>query len=195
MSRHKLLIIGLVVSLGINLFLVGGIAMRLNNMRDFANSRPFPPNVGWIIRDLEDSRQQELLETLEPLGEEISPYRRAMFEAQRRVNRLMSASEYDATELEAAFAELREAAQNYTTLTHEQTLQVLNQLSEEERRTAMEFIQRRGPRDGRDGFRGGPGGPGFRPPFGPDGPRGPDGDRRPPGFPPPNGGPVPPEPN
>lgn len=195
MSRQKILIIGLIASVGINLFLIGGIAMRMSSMRDFANSRPFPPNVGWIIRDLEESRQQELREIVQPLGEEISPYRRDMFEAQRRVNQLMSATDFDAEELEAAFSELREAAQNYTSLTHEQTLQVLNLLTEEERRTAMEFIQRRGPRDGRDGFRGGPGGSGFRPPFGSNGPRGPDGDRRPPGFPPPDGDPVPPEPN
>ena len=122
MTRNNLLVLGLLLSLGINLFLLGGIAMRMSSFRDFAQSRPFPPNVGWIVRDLDEARQQELLQTLEPLGEEIEPYRRAMFMAQRTVNQLMSAPEYDSEELAAAFSELREAAQEYTALTHQQTL-------------------------------------------------------------------------
>ncbi len=185
MSRQNLIVLGLIISLGINLFLIGGIATRINNQRDYDRSRPFPPNVGWIIRDLDENRQQELSEVLAPLGDEISPYRRAMFEAQRNVNQLMGAAEYDAAALDAAFTELREAAQAYTAITHEQTLAVLGELTEEERQAAMEFVQRRGPRDGRDGFRG----PGSR---GPDGRRGPGGNRPPPpGFPPPDGRPPP----
>ncbi len=194
MTRRNLLVLGLLLSVGINLFLLGGIGIRMSAMQDMREARPFPPNIGWIIRDLSEERQAELIAVLEPLGQEIFPYRRAMFEAQRRVNELMATADYDEAALLTAFAELRAAAESYTSLSHQQTAAVLSQLSEEERQMAMEFVQRRGPRDGRDGFRGpgGPGGPGFRPPFGPDGRRGPPDfnpdDQSPPPVPAPNGG-------
>lgn len=191
MSRKNLLVLGLVLSLGVNLFVLGGIVTRINNSRDYAQARPFPPNVGWIIRDLDESRQEELSEVLAPLGEQASPLRRAMMNAQRQVNRLMSASEFDEAALSAAFDELREAAQAYTALSHEQTLLVMSLLTAEERLAATEFVQRRGPRDGRDSYRG----PGSRSQFSPDGRRGPGGNRPSPGFPPPDDAPPPGAPN
>ena len=45
----------------------------------------------------------------------------------------------------------------------------LDQLSDEERRMSLEFINRRGPRDRRSSFRGGDGSPGMRPGAGPGG--------------------------
>lgn len=176
MIKRNLLILGLVVSVGINLFLLGAIGMRLNAMQEIANARPFPPNIGWIVRDLSAERQAELADVLQPMGDEIFPLRRAMFAAQRRVNELMAASEYDEQALQEAFSELRSASEAYTALSHQQTLTVLGHLSEAERQVAMEFVQRRGPRDGRDGFRGpGRGGSGFRPPQGAGSRPGPDG--------------------
>lgn len=182
MIRRNLLLLGLVVSVGINLFLLGGIGIRMSTVQEIREARPLPPNIGWIVRDLSPERQEELAAVLEPLGEEIFPYRRAVFEAQRKVNNLMAAADYDEQALEQAFAELRAASETYTALSHQQTAMVLDQLTAAERQVATEFIQRRGPRDGRDGFRGpagsgslrpggfggpgGPGGPGDRPPGG-----------------------------
>ena len=91
--------------------------------------------------------------------------------AQRQVNELMSAQPFDGDALNAAFADLRDASIRYQALSHDQTSDILALLSEEERQAAMEFVQRRGPRDGRDGFRGRDGGPGFRGPGRPVGQR------------------------
>ena len=65
---------------------------------------------------------------LEPIRDEISPLRQAMFEAQRNVNELMAADEFNQTELEAAFAALRSASEAYTSLSHQQTASVLGEL-------------------------------------------------------------------
>ncbi len=171
MTKRNLLLLALLISVGINLFLLGGIAIRIANMPDFRESRPIPPNIGWVIRDLEDDRQAELMETLRPFAEQVAPLRRAMFEAQRDVNRLMSAAEYDEDALNEAFSRLREASQAYTSLSHTQTISLFSQLTEDERKAATDFVRRRGPRDGRDGRDGffpGPGGPGRGRPPGPD---------------------------
>ena len=174
MIKNKLLLLGLLLSLSINLFFVGGIAYRVSSFQEQLTGRPLPPNVGWIVRDLDEARRSELEPQLRSSFEEISPIRREMMNAQRQVNELMSAQPFDADALSEAFTTLRDANIRYQALAHEQTSEILGQLSEEERLAALEFVQRRGPRDGCDGFRGRSGGPGFR------GPRGPDGQRPPP---------------
>ena len=160
MNRNKLINGILLVSLAINLVFIGGIAFRYSNMNRFESGRPLPPNVGWIVRDLSDSRREELDPLLRQSFEEVRPLRMEMIIAQRQVNQLMSAQPFDAAGLAQAFRTLREVNVRYQAMSHEQTSTILDELSEEERRIAMEFVERRGPRDGRDGFRGREGGPG-----------------------------------
>ncbi len=179
MTKNKLFLFGLLVSMSINLFFVGGIAYRVMNFQDERSGRPLPPNVGWIVRDLDPERRTELEPQLQASFEQIGPIRREMISAQRQVNELMSAQPFDAAALSAAFATLRDASMRYQAISHKQTSEILGLLSEEERLAALEFVQRRGPRDGRDGFRGRTDGTGFG------GSRGPDGQRRPPSPPPP----------
>lgn len=174
MTKNNLILLGLLISIAINLFFVGGIAYRVTSFQDERSGRPLPPNVGWIVRDLDEQRRNELDPQLQASFDAINPIRREMFDAQRRVNDLMKAQPFDAEALTEAFTDLREANILYQELSHEQTSEILELLSDEERVAALEFVQRRGPRDGRDGFRGRSGPPGFG------GPRGSDGQRRPP---------------
>lgn len=149
MTRNRLLLLALVASLGLNLFFTGGIAYRINRFNEFS-SRPLPPNVTWMVRDLGETRREELQPLLERGAEEIEPVRLRMFEAQRSVNELMANPDYDAVLLEQAFSELREANLQYQAMSHQHSVAVLNELTESERRAAVELINRRGPRDGRD---------------------------------------------
>lgn len=183
MNRTRLLLFALVASLAVNLFFVGGIAYRVNRGDAFSD-RPIPPNVNWMVRDLSEIRRTELQPLLERSADEIRPVRRALFDAQRQVNELMANPNYDAATLEQAFAVLRTANLRYQEMSHQHSVAMLNELTETERQLAVEFINRRGPRDGRDRRDGD--GPRFEGPRGdrsgfPDGP--PDGFRPP--MPPP----------
>ena len=164
MTKRNVLIMALLMSLGLNLFLLGAIGSRMGNVNDLRDARPLPPNLSWIIRDLDEARQQQLTSTIEPLAAEIIPLRLAMIEAQREVNRLMASSEFDNDAITAAFADLRAASEAYGARSHEQTIAILSELTEAERQSATNFVRRRGPRDGFSGF-GGPGPDGFRPPL------------------------------
>ena len=161
-DRNKLILIALVASVAVNLVFIGGIGYRTSNTREFG-TRPFPPNVGWVVRDLSEERRIELEPLLEQSYSEIRPIRREMGQAQRRVNELMASDTFDAQALGQAFTALREANERYQSLSHQQTITLLNELSEEERQIAQKFVQRRGPRDGADRSRGRNGRPGFRP--------------------------------
>lgn len=169
MTRRRLLILALFVSVAINLFFIGGVGYRMLTFEDRGSARPLPPNLGWIIRDLPDQRRAQLADTIRAGAESIRPLRREVFASQRRVNELMAAEQFDSQALQAAFAELRQASDRYQQATQEQTVAILAELTPEERQSAREFVRRRGTRDGysRDGY-GGPGRPGSgddRPPM------------------------------
>ncbi len=168
MNKTKLILFALLVSVAVNLFFIGAIGYRAYRFQEYSG-RPFPPNVGWIVRDLSEERRTELASFRERSAEEIGPMRGQMFAAQRQVNQLMAAPEFDSAAINRAFAELRDVNLRYQALSHEQSIALLNALTTQERQMALEFLNRRGPRDGRDGFRGRE--RGFGGPRGPGGPR------------------------
>jgi uncharacterized membrane protein len=143
----------LLISIALNLFFIGGIAFRFylmnSSMRSEANAgRPLPPNISWLVRDLAPERQEEMRAKLRERGMEDRAARIRMFKAQRESNRLMTADPFDAEALAVALSALRDAANEYQRLSHLQTAEILSELSADERRKAVEFINRRGPRDG-----------------------------------------------
>lgn len=151
------LVVALLLSAGLNLFFVGGIAYRASvfGLDPDTSARPLPPSMGWLVDDLEPTRRQELREGLRERGMEGRAARAAMVRAQREVNRLMATEPFDASALEAAFSTLREAADAYQSTAHAQTVAALSKLSAEERLAALKFLERRGPRErGGDGPRG-----------------------------------------
>ena len=146
-SKGKLVLLALLLSVGINLFLVGGIIYRVTLHSEFGPP-PMPRNVGWLVRDLSEARQQELQPLLENNRQQSETLRREIFNAQRRVNELMVSSNFDGDELNSAFAQLRNTSADYQAMSHQQTVDILSRLSETERKLAQEFLQRRGPRGG-----------------------------------------------
>jgi len=150
LNRRRGLIVALLISIAINLFLVGGVAYRLYLINSEASiGRPLPPNISWLIRDLTPERQEELRAGLRERGMQGRAARIRLFKALSESNRLMTQDPFDEEALAAALAELRDAANDYQRLSHLQTVETLSELSAKERRNAVEFINRRGPRDGR----------------------------------------------
>ena len=149
MNGRRGLAAALIISIAVNLFFIGGIAFRFYLKSSSMNAdRPLPPNISWLVRDLAPERQEEMRAKLRERGMEGRTARIRMFKAQRESNRLMTADPFDAEALAAAFTALRDAANEYQRLSHLQTAEILNELSVDERRKAVEFINRRGPRDG-----------------------------------------------
>ena len=154
MNGRRGLAAALIISIAVNLFFIGGIAFRFylmhsSNDAETNAGRPLPPNISWLVRDLAPERQEEMRAKLKERGMEGRASRIRMFKAQRESNRLMTADPFDAEALAEAFTALRDAANEYQRLSHLQTAEILSELSVDERRKVVEFINRRGPRDGR----------------------------------------------
>jgi len=149
MNRKNLLNVLLLVSLSLNLLIIGGIASRLMGGREFVG-RPLPPTLGWMTRSLSEERQNELSSLLESSNQEIRPYRRKMATGQEQVNSLMVAEPLNSAAIEQAFTELRQSYLEYQQLSHQQTVALLNRLTASERQQAFEFLSSRRPREGAD---------------------------------------------
>ena len=161
MNRSQLILSALILSLALNLIFIGGISYRTSNFHSLFQTS-LTPNIGWVVRDLNEGRQAELEPIILRSNEQIRPRRTEMFTAQRRINELIASDSFDADALNEAFTQLRIVFNRYQQLSHEQTIALLFELTLEERRTAQEFRQRGGPRRDRESRRG-RGGPGDRP--------------------------------
>lgn len=153
-NRRRLMTWVLVLSLGINLLIAGGITTRILSRPD---GRPIPPNLSWIMYSLDDEAAEEKIRPqMEEFGKIMWPLRGAMFRAQRHVNELMIEEPMDRTAIAAAFDELRQASLEYQETTHQQTIAIFAMLTPAQREQAMSFMtNRRNPMEGRsrDGSR------------------------------------------
>lgn len=139
----------LLLSLGLNLFFIGGIATRFafGPGMPAASNQPLPPTLGWIVNDLEPARRSELRGVMLQGVREAREARARVGLSQRETTRLMQASPFDQTALKEAFAELRSASNDFQEIAHRQTAAALSKLSPEERERAVQFLARRGPRE------------------------------------------------
>lgn len=145
-SRARIMTVVLVISLAFNLLIVGGITTRIMSK----DARPIPPNLGWIMDNLGEETRAELFPRLEEFWDSSRPLRRAIFRAQRQVNELMVQEPMDHTAIATAFEELRQASLEYQKVSHEQTTQIFELLTPEQRVAALKFLEDRREPDRRD---------------------------------------------
>jgi len=144
-NRRRLMTWLMVVSLGFNLLVVGGITARV---MIHSEGRPIPPNLSWILDDLSEETRAALRPQMREFGEVMWPLRRAMFRAQREVNDLMIEEPMNKEAIAVAFDELRKASLEYQETTHAQTIEIFELLTPEQRRLALSFMNdRRDPQD------------------------------------------------
>ena len=145
-SRSRMKTIVLVISLALNLLVIGGITTRIMTKE----ARPIPPNLVWIMDNLSEDTRAELFPQLEEFWDSSRPLRRAIFRAQRKVNELMVEEPMDRAAIAAAFEELRQASHAYQKLSHDQTIEVFELLTPPQRVAALRFLEDRRDPDRRD---------------------------------------------
>ncbi|MDX1491467.1 MAG: periplasmic heavy metal sensor [Pseudohongiellaceae bacterium] len=144
-TRRQVITIVLIISLGLNLLIIGGIAARALSRPDF---RPVPPNLSWAVRNLDEQTAQQLRPVLEEYGDVIRPLRGDMFRAQRQINQLITEDPMNKEAIADAFDRLRQAGLQYQEISHRQTISLFEMLTPEQRVQAMSFMHgRRNPND------------------------------------------------
>jgi uncharacterized membrane protein len=130
----------LVISLGLNLLVVGGITARILSHAGF---RPIPPSLSWIYDELDEATRAQLRPMLREFGEISLPLRGEMFRAQRKLSDLMTEEPMDKEAIAVAFDELRKASLVFQETTHSQTIAVFELLNPEQRTMALRFLSDR----------------------------------------------------
>lgn len=139
-NRRRVMNWVLVISLGFNLLVVGGITARIMIHSDF---RPIPPSLSWIYDDLDEATRAKLRPMLREFGEISLPLRGEMFRAQRKLSDLMTEEPMNKEAIAIAFDELRKASLVFQETTHAQTIAVFELLNPEQRTMALRFLRDR----------------------------------------------------
>lgn len=144
MNKQQALLLALVISVGVNL-LVLGVVLGRQGLRP-----PEPPPAEWATRSLDDATRLLVRQRMNTDRDRIRPLRAEVGEALAAVRRAAVAEQFDAVALEESLETMREVRTRYEALVHEGLVSVATQLPREQRlallRAALEH--RRGGKRG-----------------------------------------------
>jgi uncharacterized membrane protein len=150
MTRYKLLVTALLVSVAVNLLIIGLALGRMSG----APGRAGDPPGAWAASPLSAASRRLVRERMGAERETVRPLRRELRAAQGAVRRAAEAEPFATDDLKAALADLREVEARYRAFLHDGLAEVAAELPRAERaallRAALSRVGQRGP---------GPGGP------------------------------------
>jgi len=127
----------LVVSLSLNLLGAGALLAR------WAMGGPLTP-MAWAVRDLDPIARERVHTALRGRNKDVVSVRQEFRQSQAEIKRLVSINPLDEAALAQALVTLRDVSQRYQLQLHNLALDVLPQLSTEQRRQAVHRLLRAG---------------------------------------------------
>ena len=146
MMRPKILLIALVISLAINLAMLGfAVARMIFEPTSFANAIHISPR--WA-HHLPDERRKELRPLLREQFKRARAHRPLLREKHKVVQRALAAEDFSEKSLNQALVELRRTLQTSQNQSHEDFSSFVTRLTASERKDlAKELLRRSRPRD------------------------------------------------
>jgi uncharacterized membrane protein len=148
----------LLISVTLNFLIIGAIAgFWISGASD---AHPFPPHLGWIMREIDPEARQSLQPLLAKYHNDSQAVRQRMRSAQQQVNSLIIADPLDPAALDRSLAELRDASAASQAMMHGIMKDMLGQLNSDQRHQVLNSLNRnwrhemRGPGKGRGRGRG-----------------------------------------
>tara|TARA_B110000196_G_scaffold235905_1_gene204383 strand:+ start:293 stop:775 length:483 start_codon:yes stop_codon:yes gene_type:complete len=142
MNKSRWLTVALLVSIAVNLLLVGIFFGRV--ILGGPGPERMPSQLGWMIRHLDEPTRESLRSEMVEHIKRAGPLRKQMRSVQQTFNRQLLESTIDTEAMSQSLAELRHASDEYQTEMHEMMLLILPELDEQQRRQVLSTI-RRGP--------------------------------------------------
>jgi uncharacterized membrane protein len=157
--------IALAVSLTLNLLVIGVIIGRIS--AEAASQRPFPPQMGWLIRHADPELRQSITPRLRQFHKESKALRRQVQQAQKQVQTAILSDSFDADALQDDFTELRRLSGESQAMMHAAMIDILGEMDANQRKIILENLNRNWRREMRDHDKRPGMGPGKRPGMGP----------------------------
>jgi uncharacterized membrane protein len=141
MRSSKWLILALVLSVGINVALIGYFAGRASHG---GHPRNLDPTIGFmrVLPNLPDARRRELRPLARKHLREIVPSLRQMRGAQQRLSRVLLAEPFDARALEEVLEAIRQHMATSQVTSHAAFVNLASRLTPAERRLLVDIMQR-----------------------------------------------------
>ena len=134
LTRSKLLIIALVVSIGINLLILGSMIGR--ELRQGPPTQT-PPNLGWLMPDRKPSVRFKLCARLKENSANIGKLRNNIREAQQNFRKMAMAEPLDETAVRMALEEVRASHFAFQEMMHSEMVDIIGELDVPDRRKAI----------------------------------------------------------
>ncbi len=141
MNKSRWLTLTLILSLATNLLIAGIFIGR--SMSRGEGAIYLPPNLGWMIRHMDQPTRQALRSKIEEHSLAIKPIRQEMRKTQRAFDRLLVEPEPDVVALKETLTRLRSASDEYQRETHSVMLKLIPELNEEQRRRMSNMLRSR----------------------------------------------------
>lgn len=138
MNKQSWLILGLLVSMSVNL-LIAGIVIGRAGQRP-----PGPPPASWMEGQLDQESRQLVRRTMAGKQREVAPLREALRKAMSDVRRAVTAEEYDAQALADALERVRAARGSYEAFIHNNLAEVSANLNRQQRAALVRAALQRG---------------------------------------------------
>jgi len=132
MNKSRWLTIALLVSIAVNLLLVGIFVGRVISGKP--GPERMPSQLGWMIRHVDEPTRESLSSEMVEHIKRVGPLRKQMRSAQQTFNRQLLGSTIDTDAMSQSLAELRRTSDAYQTEMHEMMLLIIPKLDEQQRR-------------------------------------------------------------
>jgi len=138
MSNRTWLIALLIISMGINLLIVGIFVGR----QGFAH-RPDRGHFDWMAKDLNTAKREVVRNTMRAHMRESAPLRKELRFAQRELREAVSAEMYDEKVVASAFAKVRAASEKFQATMHGGMMKTFSGLDRKDRLKVYRMLSMR----------------------------------------------------
>ncbi|MFT7128223.1 MAG: putative membrane protein [Gammaproteobacteria bacterium] len=137
-SNRSWLIALLIISLGINLLVVGMFVGRISK-----EHRPKHSHFDWMAKELNTSSREAVRKTMRAHMHDSEPLAKDLRMAQRNLKQVMSAEIFEEKAAVQAFALVREKSERFQETMHQGMMKTLSQLDRKERMRVFRMLSMR----------------------------------------------------
>ena len=140
MNNSRLVIVSLLLSVALNLLLLGVFIGSSVYKKPII--KPLPTHLGWMIQHLDSASLNSLRPQIEAHSRRVAPIRQEMRRQQKEFNRLLLQPNPNNKALAQTLSQLRDHSDEYQQEMHSMILKLIPKLSEDQRLKVISMLRR-----------------------------------------------------
>ena len=137
--QSRSLVVGLLLSLTINILIVG---MFIGRHNAGPSMQPDPVHLGWILRGMDRDTRKDIRPLMKQHAESSQSLRDQMQTSHRKLADVISTEPFDGEALRLSFEEVRRTSEAFQQSSHEHLIKIIATLDQEQRQQLLKGLQR-----------------------------------------------------